>query len=233
MPISTFCGDCQKKYTVKDEMAGKRFRCKDCQSIVTVPDAPGEVDEDDPFSGVDLKSAGAAIRKRRHVEDDDDDDEGDDENENPYRSPRSKSKPVKKKKRSRGPGMPATAIIAIVLQCLIVLLHVVNCLLVFIGEDDNGAHKTGTIIGALFRFTIAVSILTGLLQRKDNSRQWSRGLSILGLVVGGLAWVVLIAVGPKTDENIGIIIVLTGQLMIWVGIIICLSTESAADWFNE
>jgi len=37
MPVRTKCGECGKSYNVKDGMAGKKFRCKQCQHIVVVP----------------------------------------------------------------------------------------------------------------------------------------------------------------------------------------------------
>lgn len=37
MSISFPCGECGRRYELGDELAGKRFRCKKCASIVTVP----------------------------------------------------------------------------------------------------------------------------------------------------------------------------------------------------
>ena len=37
MPINVACPQCQRAFTVRDEIAGKSFRCKDCQAIVSVP----------------------------------------------------------------------------------------------------------------------------------------------------------------------------------------------------
>jgi hypothetical protein len=45
MPIQATCPDCERVYTVKDELAGKRFRCKQCSGTVPVPAA--EASEDD------------------------------------------------------------------------------------------------------------------------------------------------------------------------------------------
>ena len=102
MPISTACGDCRKKYTVKSEMAGKRFRCKDCEAIVTVPETAVEED-DDPFAGAELKSTGRAIR--RYEDDEDDDDETSGREHRIRREPKAKS--VKKKK-TKGPAIPVS-----------------------------------------------------------------------------------------------------------------------------
>ena len=37
MPISVSCPHCGKEYNVKDEAAGKKFKCKECEAIVEVP----------------------------------------------------------------------------------------------------------------------------------------------------------------------------------------------------
>ena len=37
MPINIACPQCQRAFTVRDEIAGKSFRCKDCHAIVSVP----------------------------------------------------------------------------------------------------------------------------------------------------------------------------------------------------
>ena len=37
MPINIACPQCQRQFVVRDEIAGKSFRCKDCEAIVSVP----------------------------------------------------------------------------------------------------------------------------------------------------------------------------------------------------
>ena len=37
MPINITCPQCQRQFVVRDEIAGKSFRCKDCEAIVSVP----------------------------------------------------------------------------------------------------------------------------------------------------------------------------------------------------
>lgn len=37
MPINVACPQCQRQFVVRDEVAGKSFRCKDCETIVSVP----------------------------------------------------------------------------------------------------------------------------------------------------------------------------------------------------
>ena len=52
MSIRSHCR-CGKSYTVDDSFAGKRFRCKECGSVETVPPAVAEEAEfefvDDPL----------------------------------------------------------------------------------------------------------------------------------------------------------------------------------------
>jgi ribosomal protein S27E len=47
MPISVSCPGCGKEYNVKDDAAGKKFKCKECEAIVDVP-AGGDA-ASDPF----------------------------------------------------------------------------------------------------------------------------------------------------------------------------------------
>ena len=37
MPINVACPQCQRQFVVRDEVAGKSFRCKDCETVVSVP----------------------------------------------------------------------------------------------------------------------------------------------------------------------------------------------------
>ena len=37
MPINVACPQCQRQFVVRDEIAGKSFRCKDCQAVISVP----------------------------------------------------------------------------------------------------------------------------------------------------------------------------------------------------
>ncbi|MCA8991875.1 MAG: RDD family protein [Planctomycetaceae bacterium] len=39
MPINVVCPGCEQQYNVPDDKAGRKFRCKQCQEIVSIPDA--------------------------------------------------------------------------------------------------------------------------------------------------------------------------------------------------
>lgn len=40
MPIEIACAQCGKKYRINEDKAGKKFRCKQCESLILVPVAP-------------------------------------------------------------------------------------------------------------------------------------------------------------------------------------------------
>lgn len=50
MPIVINCQACKAKFSVKDELAGKRIRCIKCKEILNVPSASGSVVQDPPQS---------------------------------------------------------------------------------------------------------------------------------------------------------------------------------------
>ena len=37
MPINVTCAGCSKDYLVKDELGGKKIRCKECDEAISVP----------------------------------------------------------------------------------------------------------------------------------------------------------------------------------------------------
>ena len=93
MSIATACEECGRDYSLKDEMAGKKFKCKECGAIVVVPSS--------------RKSGGtSSVAKKRPPKKSDPDDEygdtldADDDNQDELRPPVSKRKPVTKKKKS-------------------------------------------------------------------------------------------------------------------------------------
>lgn len=54
MPIRAICPKCRKEYSVKDVLAGRKFRCKQCQSPVQVPEpSPAETEPEFVFSDDD------------------------------------------------------------------------------------------------------------------------------------------------------------------------------------
>lgn len=43
MSIQVHCPGCSRSYTLKDELAGKKFKCKGCQAVVAIPRGEEEV----------------------------------------------------------------------------------------------------------------------------------------------------------------------------------------------
>lgn len=226
MSISVACGDCHKQYNVKEEMAGKKFRCKECQTVIVVPEA----EDDDPFSNLDLKSTGRALPREKEVEDYDDDDTPVRRSSNPGNS-RSASR-----RRTRDDSMPIPAIVAIVCQCLLIGFGLLNAAAVAMqpvaqNDPSASARHTGAVIGSLFRIAISGAVLAGLLKRSNNARQWSRGLCVLAIVIVGIKVAVLFSKGGE-DEVLEAAILMC-LIATWTTIAICLSTDSADEWFSQ
>ncbi|HSG71477.1 MAG TPA: hypothetical protein VLA12_13735 [Planctomycetaceae bacterium] len=71
MTISLSCDTCGRSYQLKDEAAGRKIRCKDCESILTVPELNAGFD-DDPWGDSSSQSS-----KQDDFWNSDDDDWGD------------------------------------------------------------------------------------------------------------------------------------------------------------
>ncbi len=65
MAIKVSCGTCGKKYQVRDGVVGKKFKCKECGELVTVPDIEQDVDDDGFYNlltdAVELESQSKSI----------------------------------------------------------------------------------------------------------------------------------------------------------------------------
>lgn len=129
MAISLECTGCSKKLKVKDEAAGKRIKCPECQAVLTVPELESAGDEDDFLGG--LNEAVKQEKRRPRIEPDSDDDDSEDYDDAPSTSaPRRRTKPVasktkKRKSSSSGGGGGALKAIGGVLVGLLVILGIV------------------------------------------------------------------------------------------------------------
>jgi len=71
MPITIECSTCFQTYAVKSELAGKKIRCKECQSVILVPrkkerpTEPDPVDEDEFVPRPTRRSRKTSPRSRR------------------------------------------------------------------------------------------------------------------------------------------------------------------------
>ena len=110
MPIQATCRKCSKSYTVKDELAGKKFRCKQCQAVVTVPQPAVILEEDEPDDDLFAESDDFGDDDFGSFDDDFGGGFGDDYEDDYSPPPRKKKKPAarkkkKRRKKSSGPGI--------------------------------------------------------------------------------------------------------------------------------
>lgn len=99
MAIPLECTGCGKKLKVKDESAGKRIKCPECQAVLTVPKPESSGDEDDFLGGLDDAVKQEKKRPRAVIEDDE---ETEDYGDAPSSSPKRRTKQTSSKKKSSG-----------------------------------------------------------------------------------------------------------------------------------
>ncbi|MEZ5944730.1 MAG: RDD family protein [Planctomycetaceae bacterium] len=96
MPINVTCPGCEQQYNVPDEKAGRKFRCKQCQEIVSIPDAAPDSRYADPSPTPSRRS------NSRRGRDDDFEDDYDDEDDIPSPRSRRSGRSGRRGSRSRG-----------------------------------------------------------------------------------------------------------------------------------
>ncbi|MFN0197194.1 MAG: MJ0042-type zinc finger domain-containing protein [Planctomycetaceae bacterium] len=67
MPITVSCPECAQTYRLKDELAGKKVRCKGCETIIPIPQASSEIEDynfDDDLDFDDEQNEREARRRR-------------------------------------------------------------------------------------------------------------------------------------------------------------------------
>ena len=171
MAIAISCGKCGKRYSVKDELAGKKIRCKECETLIAIP-LPS--DDDDLFGGVELKSTGRSI--------DEDEEEDDDEESRPVRRSKAKKKSSARRNWRPSDGMPVGVILAIT---AIAILMVLNSLaLVF-------ASNPLQIGGPIVRLLIEARVMWGLSQRMSQTRVAATIMAVLMTLVLAALWFML------------------------------------------
>lgn len=221
MPISVNCPSCGRAYNVKDEAAGKKFRCKQCEAVVSVPESPADT-EGDPWDNLDLSTA--------------EDPYGDaDSDEAPAQLPvrRRKKKPAK---RSSG-GLPISVMLAIACEVCLILLNMVGIVGNLMSQNVPGA------CGSIFRILIEVAAIIGYVQAQNSARWTSVVLSVIGILFGLACGVGLMVGGPllppqvqqriPADGLVIIVAVIFVQVVIWAVIIGTLVTGSSRDYFER
>jgi uncharacterized RDD family membrane protein YckC len=199
MAINVTCPSCNQAYSVPDDKAGKKFRCKGCESVVTIPDAGGLGGEPDPFTSTPSRSSAGGSsskrrmndpfdeegqppsRKRSRYEDDELEDEADDEGfDDEYSSSGRRSGGRSRGKRRRGGGSAPLA---------------------GLGQRFAGAMVDG-LAGMVFMGPGFVMMMANDPDNGGDETLFLAGLGLLGL--GGLAlMVVQIFLMATRSQSIG------------------------------
>ena len=192
MPIHLACPHCGQDYTVKDDAAGRRFRCKNCGDAVDVPGVPhaAEPEEDAESHGFDAAQ---------------DWDLGGDAPKGETGEP---SRRRRRRAGSRGDESSGLGKASLILGCIVWVLAVVGFIIVMgIGftfaqqMEENGGQPPDESQFAVFGFlglgicgvgclSYVLSIIGGVLGLIDFSRPDSaKGQAIGGVILNGLYFI--------------------------------------------
>jgi hypothetical protein len=221
MAISVSCPGCAKTYQVKDEAAGKKFRCKACEAIVSVPEGTAAA-QGDPWDNLDLGTQ---------------QDPYGEENESPFEAPVRRRKKKSSRKKSRGGGMPISVMVAIGCEAMLILINVVGVGGNLMDQNVGGA------CGSIFRILIEVAAIIGYVQAQNSTRWTAVILSALGIVFALACGAGLLIAGPNLPPQVQqqipqdlimiVILVLVVQIIIWAVLLGTLVTPSARDYFEQ
>jgi hypothetical protein len=183
MAISVSCPSCARQYSVKDEAAGKKFRCKDCGAVVQVPDGGGgggdEAFSDDygdpynPYADDEMAGGGAAP------------------------PPMATRRPKRRSGASRAAAAERTklpAIFLLIVVSLSFLYHVVNLGFYLAGaqpmmlpQAQNPAEelgqKIGMAVGGVLGFVFVIADLVVLWSAICLLRARSYGMALTGSIL--------------------------------------------------
>jgi hypothetical protein len=220
MAISVDCPSCAKSYQVKDDAAGKKFRCKQCEAIVSVPDAASAA-QGDPWDNLDL-----GTQQDPHGED-----------ESPFEAPVRPRKKKSSRKKGRGGGMPITVMVAIGGEVALILLNIVGVFGNLMEQNVGGA------CGSIFRILIEIAAIIGYVQAQNSARWTAVVLSVLGILVVLACGAGLLIGGPNLPPQLQqqfpqeliviLIAVFVIQIVIWSVIIGTLVSPSAREYFEH
>jgi hypothetical protein len=180
MAIAVTCQACGRQYNVKDEAAGKKFKCKDCGEVVSVPEGGGGGggaaddfgDPYNPYAEDEFGEEGAA-------------------------APVAARRP--KKKRGRGASLAAErlklpAIFLLIITALSVVNHVAGLVMHFMGVEmfpmgpaQNPAEEFGRMIGGVIGGTFGIVMDTlAIVGAISMLRVSSFGLAMTGAIVSSI-----------------------------------------------
>lgn len=215
MPIEVVCPSCDKVHKVKDEAAGKKLRCKGCQTVIPIPAAAAAV-EDDLWETLDENEGGEelppVIRQA---------------------SP-TKKKSSKRSHSSSGDGMPVTVILSVGINGLFALYAAYSAV------DFLMAGVIGKAIGSGVRVLFDIMIIKGLFDRSNRLRWNSIMLDGLGLGFLFLCFAPTALLARQQLEQqvaadaIGLLLlVFVIQSVLWLADLILLLTPSAKEHCNQ
>ena len=228
MPINIACPQCQRQFVVRDEIAGKSFRCKDCEAIVSVPALKSA-----PQNSVQPKSA-APQRKATTPEPPAEDEWGyetwqdDQQSKLPIPAPRAKRKAVAERSAdaNKSPVVPIEGILSI---ASIAVLGVLN-LWVLISPDEI----LWKLIAAI-RIAVEARVVWGIRERNGQTGLAATIAAVMMTLISAFMLWSLISdpevradVSPQELRNGQIFV--TVQLVAEIGVIVGLNLPRTRRW---
>ncbi len=215
MSIEVICPECDTSHKVKDDAAGKKLRCKSCQKVISIPAAAAD-EGADPWDNLDENDAGEELPPV-------------------VRKPAATKKKAGKgtKSRSGGGGMPITIMVSIGINGLQIAFFVLAMILNLLSVNIGGA------VGCIVRMAIDITIIQGLINRRNRLRWNAIILDILGIVaMGGCGGGMLvlskqpIPALQRPEVNILIGLAIT-QFVLWIVDLALLFVPASKDWCSE
>ncbi len=242
MAISVSCGKCDKRYSVKDELAGKKFRCKECETLVAVP-APH--DDDDPFSGLTMKSSGRAIDDDEEEEEEEYDESPRSRSRRPARKEKSKPRRVSRSRDEMSMGVKFAIGAIVGLRCfnflsLLGLMMISAMLMIQNQQNRDLVQILGTMIimaPVIIRIFIEYRVIWGLRQKQSQTRLTATIMAVLMTLIIG-AFVCLLASTPLLPQQPAgaaqfMIALLSFQLLCELVVIIGLNLPASSEFLSD
>lgn len=216
MTISLACPRCRQSYRLQDQHAGKKFRCKNCETVIHVPYEDVEVLEEDDW--------------------------GDDE---PWNSPLESSLPRKRStgrsrsRRSRGrtarrlagspDAMPTPLRVVLGILGFLIFGNVVRLFGMMLWGNPGNAIGVGIGVAIMTVFFI------GLSMRSNLTRKIFIGLCVLLVLLFSFGLTVFLTVRGKQnpDEVLVAIITMFIALSLVLTSAILVSRPSVQDYFEQ